>query len=138
MDAGTEIRIKGLNEFRSALRKIDSELPKELNRGFQKIAERIASATSLKVKHLTGRAASSLTARSGGKVAAGGSKAPHYPWLDFGGGVGKGKRIKRTFIRKGRYLYPTIAERGPEIKRETDEVLARLARNAGFDTTGGL
>jgi hypothetical protein len=131
-----EVRIQGLNELRRALKQVDSGLPKEMKRGFARIAERIVSKVAPKVPSRSGRARASLTARASGAIAAGGSKAQHYPWLDFGGSVGRHKSIKREFVPQGRYLYPTIGEESGRIKEDVDAVLVRLIEAAGFETRG--
>ncbi len=130
----TTIRIEGLTELRRTFRKVSKDLPKELNKELKGISAKIASRTAAKVPRLTGRAASSVVPRSGGAIAVGGTKAPHYPWLDFGGRVGRGKSISRPVIPGGRYLYPTIQEERDSIIEEVNDVLMRLAKAAGFET----
>lgn len=132
-----EIRIRGLREVISALRRIDADIPGEMKEGMTNVAESVASRVRSKVPVLTGRARDSVKGRGGqskASIVAGGRAAPHYPWLDFGGRVGRNKSISRPFIEKGRYIYPTIAEHDADIRRETDELLKGLIKKAGFDT----
>lgn len=145
----SKIEVRGIRQLQSALKKIDSELAGELKVSFRKIAETVVSHTQSKVPHRSGRAASSIKAKSssrGASIAVGGTAAPYYPFLDFGGSTGRGHSpgragsgvIKRSFIQGGRYLYPTIAADNQHIKEEVDNVLERLAKSAGFETTGGV
>lgn len=133
------VNITGIKEVQSALSKIDDDLKGEFKKGFKKIAESVVSDTQIKVPYLTGRAAGSLKSRSsnrGASIAFGGTAAPYYPWLDFGGKVGRGKSISRPFIRKGRYLYPTIAEHSDDIREQTENMVERVSRSAGFTVKG--
>jgi len=140
--AGVSVRLVGLREFKGALRQVDSTMPAALKAGFTDIAENVAGAIRSKVPTRSGRAAGSVKARGsqrGGAIAFGGTAAPHYPWLDFGGSTHRsGGGVNRPFIGEGRYVYPTIRDKGDDIKRETDELVGRLAKKAGFTTTGGI
>lgn len=134
-----------------AFKQLDTELPKELRREFKAIAEMVAGRIRGKVPRRTGAAASSVTTRAGSTgagIAFGGSKAPYFPWLDFGGSVGRGHRPGSAWsgaIRRewegiprgsGRYVYPTIAESKGDIGAAADEAIRRVARRADFDTKG--
>jgi len=137
------IKIRGLRELQGAFRQIDAKLPKELREHFMDIATHVASTAAAKVPRRTGAAANSIKPRAtqrGASVAfsdSGGS-VPYYPWLDFGGKVGKGGSIVRSFIPKGRYIYPTIAGQSDEIERMADLSVEVVARHAGFDTDVGF
>lgn len=138
-DKSVSVKFTGLTAFRGALRQMDVGLAGEMKAGFGAIAENVAGAVRAKVPRRTGRAAGSIKARStmtGGSIAAGGQAAPYYPWLDFGGRVGRNKSIYRPVIPDGRYLYPTIRSKRGEIIRESDAMIERLAKRAGFTTKG--
>ena len=143
-----KIRAVGIAELRKALKQVSADLPGDLKNGFARLANKVAEAIRPKVPG-TGRAASSIKGRGtakGGAIVFGGSKAPHFPWLDFGGSVGRGHvpgrawsgAIKREWrgIPKGegRYVYPTIREKREDIIKEADDVLASIAARAGFET----
>lgn len=147
MAEDVKIRIKDIGRFTGALKQVNRNVGNELKGGFKKIAESVAEKTRSKVARKSGRAAGSITARGkqkGAAIAVGGQKAPYYPWLDFGGSTGRGHipgkawsgAIKRPMVPSGRYLYPTIKQEGPTIRRETDKLLERVVKNAGFDTRG--
>jgi hypothetical protein len=135
----TRVEVRGLRELKSAFRQVDKGLNKELGHEFKELAESIAAKVRMKVPKRKGRAASSVKGKGsqrGGAIAFGGSAAPYYPWLDFGGRVGRSKSIYRPFQSSGRYVYPTIAENKDEIIDETDKVLKRMLQKAGFETSG--
>lgn len=139
MPGDVRVITKGVKDVQRALRQIGDGSEKELKVEFTKIAETVAGDIRPKVPHRTGKAARSVKARGsqrGGAIAFGGSAAPHYPWLDFGGSVGRNRSIKRPFIQEGRYVYPTIREHREDLIERTDAVIARLARKAGFETHG--
>lgn len=140
-----KIEVQNLGKFTSSLRKVNDGLPSAMKEGFTKIADIVRDATRAKMPHRSGDAKGSVTSRGkqrGAAIAVGGQKAPYYPWLDFGGSVGRGHMpgkawsgaIKRDVIPKGRYLYPSIAENSDTIKRETDALLERVIKGAGFDS----
>lgn len=102
------IQIKGLREFVGNLRKLDADLPKVLRVAFNEAATSIVDEAVVHIPKRTGRAASTVRARStptAVRVTGGGNRAPYYPWLDFGGRVGKGKSVVRPFYSDGRYIY---------------------------------
>jgi hypothetical protein len=139
--AKSDVRVvtHGIPELQRALKRLGNGAEKELKSEFKDIAEDVAADVRPKVPSISGRAASSVKGRGtsrGGSIAFGGSAAPHYPWLDFGGRVGRNRSIERPFVPEGRYLYPTIREKRPELIRRTDEVIERLAKKAGFTTHG--
>lgn len=135
-----KVETRGIAELKKALKQIDKQLPLELKSGFARIAENVASKIRPKVPKRVGDARASVKARGsqrGGAIAFGGSKAPYYPWLDFGGRVGRNRSITRSFFKEGRYVYPTIKQEQNNIIRETDELMANLAEKAGFEVRGG-
>ncbi len=106
----TKLTITGLREFNSALKQINSDLPKMVRLALNEAADAVIGEARPLVPTRSGRAARSMRAqstRTDVKVIAGGAKAPYYAWLDFGGRVGRRKRTKREFSPDGRYLYPT-------------------------------
>lgn len=131
------VRVDGLADFNRALKRMDAGLPKELRLALNEAADTIIDATVPRVPKRTGRAAKSLKARStrtAARVAGGGSKAPYYPWLDFGGKVGRNKATQRRFFRFGRYLYKRyfdLKDSGEFVKVLTD-ALHRVTRKAGL------
>lgn len=146
------VRVAGLPGLNRALKQVSAESSGALKAGMLRITERVAGKVRGKVpRGKTGRAQGSVKARAstqGGRIAFGGTAAPHFPWLDFGGSTGRGHKPRvpwsGSIVREwkgnpageGRYVYPQIRESGPDIRREVDDLLVGLARGAGFDTQG--
>jgi hypothetical protein len=136
-----QIHVKGLKEFQGALRRVDRSLGPELRKALNEAAEIVAGAARPLVPHRSGDAAGSIKVGStqrAAQIKVGGEAAPYFPWLDFGGRVGPRKTTQRPFIGRGRYIYPTLAEKRPEVETKIDEALKRLATEAGFETTGRI
>jgi hypothetical protein len=131
-----KVELVGLKEFRNALRKLSTDFPKEMRLGFREVAIDVAQRVAAKVPvGETGNAAASVKPRAsqlGAGVAAGGAKVPYYGFLDFGGRVGKDRRISRPFIPQGRYLFPTIEEEHDQIIAAAEKVVDDATRRAGF------
>lgn len=134
-----KVEVRGIVELRKALRDIDKDLAKELGAGLAEAARIVADEARAHVPVRTGRAAASIKVRkqqTGAALAVGGAKAGYYPWLDFGGKVGRRHSVRRPVIPGGRYIYPALRRKDAEVKAKVDEVLERMARLAGFDTEG--
>src|SRR4051794_11989815 len=89
------IKVEGLKEFQRVLKKVDGDLPKALRMAFNKTAQLVVDDAKPRVPVRSGKAASTVKARStqaSARVVSGGDKAPYFPWLDFGGTVGKGHK----------------------------------------------
>jgi hypothetical protein len=130
------IKVVGLNEFRKGLRQLDRTLPKGVRLALNDAANVLVDATRPTIPHRTGSAAASLRAQSTqttARVAVGGPKAPYYPWLDFGGRVGRGRSVVRPFYKEGRYLFPTLKKKRNEIQAAMLNALSELARESGLE-----
>jgi HK97 gp10 family phage protein len=102
------IKIEGLNEFVRNLKKLDTDLPKAVRKAFNTAADVVVDDARPSIPKRTGKAQASVRAQSTqteARVKGGGKKAPWYPWLDFGGRVGRKKSVKRAFLKEGRYIY---------------------------------
>lgn len=133
------VEIRGLREFRGALQQIERELPRELAVRYLERARDLAGRVASQVPRLTGRAAGSVAPRpaaSGAALVAGGARAPHFPWLEFGGAVGRNRSVRRELVPDGRWIYPTIAEAGDEIGQAAGDAVESVARRAGFEVRG--
>lgn len=139
-----KIEVHGIKELQASLKRIDTDLPREMKAGFLRVSVRLASTTAGKVPHgATGGAAASVhgvATQRGGAIAVGGRAAPYFPWLDFGGSTGRGHlpgvggsgSIKRPIVKEGRYEFPTIREHSDDIRREVEDFMDKLTRRAGF------
>lgn len=132
------IKVAGLNQFVRALRKLDSDLPKMVRVANNAVAQIVLDYAIPRVPRRSGRAVSTLKARSTGKlvrVQAGGTKAPYYPWLDFGGAVGRKKSVKRPFYTDGRYLYVALRANRDKVQAALETSLVDTARAAGLEVS---
>lgn len=132
------IEVIGLREFQASLRKMDADLPKQLRLALNQAAQLVIDTARPGIPRRSGAAAASLKARSSqreARVAAGGRKAPYYPWLDFGGKVGQHNGTARPFFTEGRYIYPALRKNRDEITKVMQVAITDLARNAGLEVT---
>lgn len=131
-----KLQVRGLRELQAALRKLDPALPKQIKLVLDEQMGIIVGAARRDIPVRSGRAARSIKARSGqreGRIAAGGRAAPWYPFLDFGGSVGRDKSTKRPYYSEGRYLYPALRTHHDDLQAALDAGLARLAADAGLE-----
>lgn len=134
--SATSIKVVGLKEFRKGLKGIETGLPKSMRLVNNKVATILVDATAPKIPKKTGRAAASLKPQSSqteARIAAGGPKAPHYPWLDFGGRVGRKKATVRPVYSDGRYIFPTLGEIRGDIQDAMLDGMAQLASDSGIE-----
>lgn len=132
------IRIVGLDRFVRALREMDAGLPKALRIAMNEAAKIVVDDAEPKVPRLTGAAAGSIrvaSTRTAVRVRAGGAKVPYYPWLDFGGAVGKGGTTRRPFYKDGRYLFKSYRDKRDEIQETLRRALGDLGQSAGIGMT---
>lgn len=130
------IKIEGLAEFTRNLRKLDSDLPKTVRVALNSAADVVIDYARPRVPRRSGRAASTIKARStrtAVRVAGGGRRAPYYPWLDFGGRVGRRKSVKRPFIGEGRYLWAALGARHSQLNEAITNALLDAVRAAGIE-----
>lgn len=130
------IAVKGLREFTGSLRRMDAALPKAVRVALNGCADFLIGKTKPQIPKRSGAAAASLKARSSQsavRIAVGGRKAPYYPWLDFGGRVGRGNSVVRPFFKEGRYLFPTLRNNRDEFTRIMQKAVTDVAQGAGLD-----
>lgn len=133
------IHVTGLKELQKGLNSLEEKLGPELKRGLDVIAGKVVTVAQSKTARRSGKAASSIKAGSSQRAAVikvGGQKAPYFPWLEWGGRVGRRKQVKRPFIPEGRTIYPTAADKREELVHDLDELIVRLAGQAGFTASG--
>lgn len=130
------IAIKGLAEFTRNLKKLDSDLPKALRIAFNACAEVVVNDARPKVPSRSGRAKRSIKTRStatASRVIGGGPKVPYYPWLDFGGKVGRAHSVSRPFLKHGRYIYDAYFDNRDRYAVLVEQALLDVARAAGVE-----
>jgi hypothetical protein len=134
------IKIEGLREFRAGLKRMDKDLPKGIRLALNSVVDIVVDDARPRVPRVTGKAANSLksqSTQSAARIKAGGSRAPYFPWLDFGGRTGRNKSVDRPFYKKGRYVWLSFADKRTEVTHALDGALADVARGAGLDVTRG-
>ena len=130
------IRIQGLNEFVRSLKQLDSDLPKALRVAFNAAGQTIITEARSKVPSRSGRARASVRAQSTQKafrITGGSKKVPYYPWLDFGGRVGRNRSISRPFLKDGRYIYAAYFRHRDELAGDLEAALIDVSRTAGLE-----
>jgi hypothetical protein len=130
------IHVEGLKEFRDTLRKMGTGIHKSMKDVLNAAVEVIAVDARRRVPTRRGKAKQSIRTQSSqlqARVLGGGKRVPYYPWLDFGGKVGRNKSIHRPFLQEGRYLYPAYRKHKDDVKDLLQSGLVDLARDAGFE-----
>lgn len=134
------VRIEGIREVAAALRGVSKEASKELRLGMKGIAEMVATDARGRVPRRSGKAASSIKARGtnrGAAITEGSARAPHMPWLDYGGSTkAGGGRVRRQFVPGGRYLYPAIGANSVEIGQKAQDLIADLVQKHNLTVRG--
>jgi hypothetical protein len=132
------IKVTGLAEFNRNLKRLDAEVPKALRVALSGAAEIVLDYARPRVARRSGRAAGSLRAastRNAVRVKAGGRRAPYYPWLDFGGRVGRRKSVKRAFLKEGRYIFPALDAKRGQFEAALAGALLGAADSAGLEVS---
>lgn len=130
------IQVRGLSEFVRNLGKLDADLPKVIRQGLNEVADVIITDAVPRVPRRSGAAARSIKARSlrdAVRVVGGSKRVPYYPWLDFGGRVGRDRSVVRPFKKDGRYIYDSYYRTKPRIGEQLEVVLLNGARTAGIE-----
>jgi hypothetical protein len=133
------VQITGIRELNAALKRVDAELPKGVRVALNEGVEKLAGYIRPQIPTDTGAARQSVkpgSTRTAARLRVGGAKARYYPWLDFGGqGRRKGRPAHRPFISEGRYVYPTLRKRKPELIDDLNNAIAGVIRGAGLEVT---
>lgn len=130
------IRVNGLAEFSRNLRKLDNDLPKGLRVAMNEAAQVVVDYAVPRIPRRSGKAARSVKARStrtAVRVSGGSARVPYYPWLDFGGKVGRGRSVSRPFEKEGRYLYAGFFAKRQEFSAVLERALLNTAAQAGIE-----
>lgn len=130
------IKITGLAEFSRNLKTLDRELPKALRMAFNAAAEIVVNDARPGIPTKSGKAKASVKARStqtASRVVGGSARVPYYPWLDFGGRVGKDKSIRRPFLKEGRYIYNAYFRNQKRYAELLETGLLDVIRQAGIE-----
>lgn len=144
-------KVVGLRELRSSMRRAEAGTQHAIQVRLKEVASLVASEAAGRVPVLTGAAAASVRALATTERAAvigGGPKAPYFPWLDFGGSVGRGHSpgkadsgaIKRPWYGRGglgdgegRFIYPAVREMHDVIVDAASEAVHDALHDAGWE-----
>jgi hypothetical protein len=138
-DEVVAIRVEGLRALNKSLKALSTDAPKALRLAGNEAADLIVKTARPKVPTGPGKgghAASSVKAastRTAARVKAGGPKYPYFPWLDFGGKVGRRKRTVRPFLRSGRYVWKAYGEQREKVAATLADGLEQVIADAGLD-----
>lgn len=140
MAESIKIGVVGLRELNRKLKAIGGDLPKAVRVAFNKAADVVVQEAKPDVDSDSGAAANSVRAQSTrtmSRVSGGGARAPYYPWLDFGGRVGKYRQISRPYKTDGRYIYAAYFRKrdAGEYQEVLSEALSDIITAAGLDVT---
>ena len=130
------LQITGLNDLRKTLKAAGEGAEKEIRPALNEAAAIIVRVAQPRIPVMTGAARKSVRVSSTGnkvRVTAGGTRAPHFPWLDYGGKVGRNKTVSRPFIRHGRYIYPAYAAQYTNIMRMIEKRITEVIERNGLD-----
>lgn len=129
------VEVTGIRELRRALEQVEKGMGREVGQAGKRAADMLTPLIRGRVPARSGRAGGSVravTVQGGGGVRAGGAKAPYYPWLDFGGRVGRRHATVREFIPQGRYVYPTFDAHRQDVVDVYAREIAALLERAGL------
>lgn len=130
------IAIDGLSQFVRNLKALDRETPKALRVAFNAAADIVVQGARPGIPTRSGKAKGSVKAKStqtASRVTGGGNKAPWYPWLDFGGRVGRNRSIKRPFLSEGRYIYRSYYDNRGKYVELLEDALIDAAHRVGIE-----
>lgn len=139
---GLNIRVRGWAKVHAELGTFGSKLPRVVKQAAREAALPVARETKALLPvgpAARGHVRSSIrvaTTRGGVAIRGGGARFPYYPWLEFGGRVGRRKSVHRARIRGGRYLYPSLVRHRPFIERTMNRNIVEAARSAGLNVRG--
>lgn len=134
------IKIDGLAEFNRNLRKMDSDLPKALRLAGNEAAQIVVDWARARVPSRSGKARATIkgkSTRTQSRVSGGSQRVSYYPWLDFGGRVGRKRSVKRPFIKAGRYIYPGYTTNVQQVYDVLVAALLQVAKDAGVEVADG-
>jgi len=132
-------KVTGEREVAAGLAALDT-IPDAIPGILEDAAKAVATAAARTVPTRTGAARGSIRvvgAAQAATVTAGGSKAPYFGWLDYGGNVGRKKSVKRRYLRRGRYLQPAYEQNRTRIDGAVDDGLADAIEARGVEVTRG-
>jgi hypothetical protein len=130
------IKVDGLDEFLAGLDAMDRALPKALRLAMGTAAQIVVDDARPRIPSRSGAARGSVrvqSAESFARVIGGSTRAPYYPWLDFGGAVGRNNTIRRPWLKDGRYIYKALEHNRDRYVDVLEDALRAVADQAGIE-----
>lgn len=137
-DEFIQIRVDGLKQLNKSLKALGADFPKAIRLAGNEAADIVVAQARPKVPSgpgAGGHAASSIktaSTRTAGRVKAGGPKFPYFPWLDFGGKVGRRHKTTRPFLRSGRYVWKAYGEKSAVVATTLALALDKVIVESGL------
>lgn len=134
------IKVRGLTELKTGIAKMEAGAQAKLETVMENTADTVLSEARRRVPTRSGKARASLVVRTtarGAEVVGGGSRAPYYPWLDYGGRVGRKGSVLRPYKKQGRYIYPAVSGNYSEMMEAAETGLVDLAKESGLEVRRG-
>lgn len=100
---GVRVDVRGLREFRTALRRTDGALPREMRKGFNQVGKIIVADAKPRTPRRSGTLARSMRAQSTqteGRVVLGNDKTPYVNAVYWGTGPRRGKKGPHNIPRR--------------------------------------
>lgn len=135
-----DVDIDGLDELQKALRSTADGLDDAVRAEFLDEAKRIAADARGAVPRRTGAARATVDAQlvdGAAAIVAGGRRAPYFPWLEYGGRVGRNDSVSRPFVKDGRYIGRAVDASISDIEAAALRGAVEAARAAGLEVSGG-
>lgn len=131
------IRVTGDKEVAAGLARLRASTPVVEDKSGLTGARLIAAVARARVPSgpSAGGHASSSVVPIGKSVVGGGPAFPYFPWLDFGGAVGRRNSVRRPFMKTGRYIWRGYVTTRPLIENAMEDNLEDAARASGLDVT---
>lgn len=137
------VQVHGWGEMRARLGALRGQLPAAVRAAARDSAQLVVRAAQRRMPLGPGRGGharssirSAATSR-GTEVRGGDPRFSYYPWLEFGGRVGRKKSVKRARVKRGRYIYPALSAQRALMRRALSRNLTRAARSSGLHVRGG-
>lgn len=133
-----QVKITGLRDLQAALRAMDGESQKKLRLVLNKVAQLVVDDAAPRVPLGPGKGGHArntlkpMSSQREVQVRGGGKRSSYYPWLDFGGTVGRHRSVKRSFLHKGRYIYPAWDRKRDDAIDLLQKSLVDLAQEVGL------
>lgn len=130
--------VTGADDLRRALRATSDGLDEHVRAQFLDQARMVAADAAGHVPRQSGAARATVDAvilDQAATIVGGGGRVPYFPWLEYGGRVGRHQSVRRPFVRDGRYIGRAVDAAFADIEAAAARGVADAARGAGLEVT---